>query len=277
LRLRSTAPSEEPPPGQEPPGIILDEQVKRLTADGGGLEGEARLELQKLLPRHCRLPPMSLWHVRTLSRIPSYGLLIKEAVEPLTDYRLAIARALFARCIELQREASDTPEGFVSVAVATRDRIVELLVAALGGREAGVVDWVKRRARRLVEGMATSFLARKRGRVSSAITPFAADIVMYQTRPHAMREFIHQTIRDTAAAARARRESGEVIVIAHSLGGIAVVDALIEKPLPAVRHLITVGSQAPLLYELDALSSLPFNHGVAEVHTRFPNIFLPRG
>jgi len=64
----------------------------------------------------------------------------------------------------------------------TRDRIKELLVAALGGREAGVVDWVKERMGLLVKGVVTGFLERKRGRVSNAITPFAADIVMYQTR-----------------------------------------------------------------------------------------------
>src|SRR5262249_26896258 len=41
-----------------------------------------------------------------------------------------------------------------------------------------------------------------------------------------------------------------------SLGGIACVDLLIEEPMPEVELLVTVGSQAPFLYEIDALTNL---------------------
>ena len=53
------------------------------------------------------------------------------------------------------------------------------------------------------------------------------------------------------------------MLLAHSLGGIACVDALIEAAHPAVTALITVGSQAPLLHELDALGSLPLPRDAA--------------
>jgi pimeloyl-ACP methyl ester carboxylesterase len=82
-------------------------------------------------------------------------------------------------------------------------------------------------------------------------------VIVYQARPRPIRDYIRGVVEKASAAAKARGESGTVTVVAHSLGGIAAFDALIEKPDPTVRRLITVGSQVPLLYELDALSTLP--------------------
>src|SRR5262249_28293759 len=47
-----------------------------------------------------------------------------------------------------------------------------------------------------------------------------------------------------------------VILLAHSLGGIACVELLILESLPEVKILITAGSQSPLFYEIGALGSL---------------------
>ena len=49
-----------------------------------------------------------------------------------------------------------------------------------------------------------------------------------------------------------------MVLIAHSLGGIACVDLLVKTPLSAVKLLIICGSQAPLFYEIGALQSLEF-------------------
>jgi pimeloyl-ACP methyl ester carboxylesterase len=48
----------------------------------------------------------------------------------------------------------------------------------------------------------------------------------------------------------------DVVLLAHSLGGIACVDLLIAAAPPRVKGLITVGSQAPFLHELGALPGL---------------------
>jgi hypothetical protein len=45
-------------------------------------------------------------------------------------------------------------------------------------------------------------------------------------------------------------------VVAHSLGGIASVELFSEPDAPKIEGLITVGSQAPLLYEIDCLPVL---------------------
>ncbi|MFD8819629.1 hypothetical protein ACFV23_51195, partial [Streptomyces sp. NPDC059627] len=59
-----------------------------------------------------------------------------------------------------------------------------------------------------------------------------------------------------AAAAAVQEAEPPVVVLAHSLGGIAALDLLVLRPLPQVALLVTVGSQAPFLYELGALPSL---------------------
>jgi len=73
------------------------------------------------------------------------------------------------------------------------------------------------------------------------------DILLYQSRGNEIRDFIRRKI-----------EAAEppVAVVAHSLGGIACVDLLALPNPPTVSHLVTAGSQAPLLFELGALLSL---------------------
>jgi pimeloyl-ACP methyl ester carboxylesterase len=68
---------------------------------------------------------------------------------------------------------------------------------------------------------------------------------------------------------------GPVILIGHSLGGVIGLEALSEAEMPAVRALITVGSQTPYLYELGAL---PVLHGPlpATVPERWTNVYDPR-
>ena len=69
---------------------------------------------------------------------------------------------------------------------------------------------------------------------------------MYLARGDAIRDFI---------AARIEAVPGPVLLVAHSLGGIACVDLLARKDLPKVKLLVTVGSQAYFLYEINALPS----------------------
>ena len=81
------------------------------------------------------------------------------------------------------------------------------------------------------------------------VSPVAGDILLYQARGKGLRDFIRERIQATRAE----------VILAHSLGGVACVDLLIEKPEPSVKLLITAGSQAPYFYEINALQSLEFN------------------
>ncbi len=70
-----------------------------------------------------------------------------------------------------------------------------------------------------------------------------------------------QALRDEIAA-RVDRARPPVVLVGHSLGGIACLDLLVQRALPEVELLLTVGSQAPYLYIIDALPCLRYGQGL---------------
>jgi hypothetical protein len=180
---------------------------------------------------------------------PAHPAVIEEAIKTariaLTPLRFVLARAFVAA---LQQQLADANVPVLSK--DTRDNLVLECVEHLGGRDmGGALDWFKSRLVGLGLNWATAKARREREALFGMVAPMAGDVVMYQARGQAIRNFIEQEIA---------RCDGEVILLAHSLGGIACVDLLIEKNLPQVAALVTVGTQAPFLYEIDALSALPF-------------------
>jgi len=150
---------------------------------------------------------------------------------------------------------------------AERDALVQTLYDELGGADAGrVTDWMKDRFAGAIKRWATDKARRERDVLFNAAYPAAGDILLYQARGDAIRSEISHAIRDGGA---------ELVVLAHSLGGIACVDVLVEEHHPNVRALVTFGSQAPLLYELGALHSLPLQQPLPPAHERLPNTFAP--
>jgi hypothetical protein len=186
------------PPGAGA-GAELDFRIRELTQDPEGLPPDVKQEFAALLAGAGFAPYFDAARLDVVRHL-SYASWIGGAMEPLTDYRVAFARAIVARCIQRYREDKDLPEGFLPLSGAVRDRIVELLVAALGGREAGVADWVKETASGLVKGAGTRWFKRRRGRLSDLFAPFGADIVVYQARPQAIREFIRDKVVKALAA-----------------------------------------------------------------------------
>lgn len=103
-------------------------------------------------------------------------------------------------------------------------------------------------------GSATRTIVRPlRAGASRAIAPAIGDILHYQAVGQNIRKLIREQIE---------KIPGDIFLFAHSLGGIACFELLVEvrrdhpTGLAAVKGLITAGSQAPLLYEFDALQTL---------------------
>jgi hypothetical protein len=94
-----------------------------------------------------------------------------------------------------------------------------------------------------------------------------SDILLYQTRGGQIRDFIQQQIEQAEPP---------VVLLAHSLGGIACVDLLVEQSLPQVALLITAGSQAPFMYEINALYSLEFGQQLPEHFPQWLNLYDKR-
>ncbi|MFJ3610992.1 hypothetical protein [Streptomyces hydrogenans] len=159
----------------------------------------------------------------------------------------ALARAFVAEAV--RRTAAREPAAPALDGTA-RDAAVARIAALLPGDAAGSHRGpVTRRVGRLVLGLASAQAVRRRSALTDAAHPAAGDVLLYLARGEAIREAV-------AAAVRAARPP--VVVLAHSLGGIASLDLLVLRELPEVRLLVTVGSQAPFLYELGALPSLEY-------------------
>lgn len=103
-------------------------------------------------------------------------------------------------------------------------------------------------------GSATKTIVRPlRAGASRAIAPAVGDILHYQAVGQKVRDLIRVKIQSIP---------NDVFILAHSLGGIACFELMVEArresqdSLNMVKALITAGSQAPLLYEFDALQKL---------------------
>ncbi|MFF8831907.1 alpha/beta fold hydrolase [Streptomyces sp. NPDC015131] len=164
---------------------------------------------------------------------------------------------------------SGRPPG--EVPVAARDDLADTLTAELGGDIKGLSDLLVSAlgfsARLFERSLGSRMLVARRGAISGRSVGFFGDVLSYLTRGQAVRDHVAATIR-------ALPGEGPVVVLGHSLGGIIAVDLLADPPPGlAVDLLVTVGSQAPLLYELDALPSLPYGTGLPRRFPRWLNIY----
>ncbi len=151
-------------------------------------------------------------------------------------------------------------EGVPAPDAEIRNQIVRQFLVDLKAPVRGIRDWFEffgETVKRIALGLyaAGDFIYSEiipvsaRGVVTDAALPFPGDILYYQARGERVRAFIEKRIEEAESP---------VFLLAHSLGGIACVDLLIEKDLRhKVAGLITAGSQAPLFYELDCLVSRP--------------------
>jgi hypothetical protein len=177
--------------------------------------------------------------------------------------RAAIGRAVIAQAL-VRAEADDTPPA-AAFDPELRDEAAEALATALGASSRSVVGRCIRAPFIAVgKRMATRYLRRKRGKVTDAVFGAPGDILLYQARGQAIRDRIAAKVEEV-------RPKGPVVLLAHSLGGIACVDLLVGRN-PGVALLITVGSQAPYLYEMNALVSLPYD-GQVPADGRLPAHF----
>ncbi|MEU8951884.1 hypothetical protein [Streptomyces sp. NPDC048489] len=150
-----------------------------------------------------------------------------------------------------------------------RDRMVDLLSSRIGGTARGPVLRASGVLVKLgLRWAPQSVLDRKRGEFTSAGASAVGDILRYQARGGPLRDHLAELIGQSPEPP---------VVIGHSLGGIALVDALAlaavrQQPL-SVRLLVTVGSQAPFLHELGALAGLPPGATLPPGFPRWLNIY----
>ncbi|MFI9150541.1 hypothetical protein [Streptomyces sp. NPDC053367] len=151
-----------------------------------------------------------------------------------------------------------------------RDAAVDLLSTRLGGTARFPGERVAAVLGTLALRVTTQpVLDRWRTPLTTGAVPALGDILRYQARGGPLRDHLEQVMR---------AEEGPTVVVGHSLGGIALVDvcalaAIGQTALPQPRLLVTVGSQAPFLHELGALTGLPPSAGLPPGFPRWLNIY----
>jgi hypothetical protein len=211
----------------------------------------------------------------------AYVRFLRVAENPVGRYLDALANALVAQAILLAEEAillaakEGGKRGKQPRIVndgALRDELTAEVRECLGPREAAPWDPIVKKlggfgsAALGVAAYAgslafTPYVNLRRGRFSQTATPIAGDILHYQCRGKEIRKLIRNRLIDLPSP---------VVVLAHSLGGVACVDLLIKRDLrDRIPLLITVGSQAPYFYEINALHSLKYKE-TARLPDHFP-------
>jgi hypothetical protein len=184
------------------------------------------------------------------ARITSDALLdavLGPACDEIGEPAQAIARAIVAEMI-LRRFRDDLPV----IAADRRDNLVHLL-SKNWADVAGVGNFLLNYFAGYAASALTPVIKWKRNDLSGAASPGAGDVLMYQARGERIRDYISNAVKGI---------DDDVLLLAHSLGGIACFDLLVQNggsaPLnEKVRGLITVASQAPLLCEIGASVSMP--------------------
>lgn len=172
---------------------------------------------------------------------------VLRSLAPLVSCREALAHAILARAFRRKAEADPGFSADVRVDFASRDAIVDHLVDALGGgARAGISDWLLGVLGKFADVVSVWGSPRARGPIMSGILYPIGDILRYQGAGALIRQEIASSLEALP---------GPVLIFAHSLGGIAAFDTLIERPdlRAKVRRLVTVGTQVGFLYELGLL------------------------
>jgi len=218
---------------------VWDETISRYTAPSN-----KRVELSALLENNqidgFLLPA---WNKVVDTQLPERAF--KTAGEEGPSVARAFAEAVVAQMIH-DAAAADPP---VAIPPPLGNKIVNLMIFDWEQERMGLRDLLLK-----IFGSATKTIVRPiRAGASRAIAPAIGDILNYQAVGKDLRKVIQQ---------EAASIPGDVFLLSHSLGGIACFETMVQARqaggdgLGNVKGLITLGSQAPLLYEFDALQTL---------------------
>jgi hypothetical protein len=180
--------------------------------------------------------------VEALRNSPELQKIHSAGSDAVFELRRAIARGLLAYTIAAAEEAGELP-----VDGRTRDDELMLrLGSELRTEGRGLSSLITAVPRRVASGAAV----RRRGLLSDRGMATSGDVLRYQVHGEGLRRLIRNVVEDAPGDA--------VTLVGHSLGGVACFDLLVLDQIPRVDRLLTVGSQAPYLYEIGALASLSY-------------------
>lgn len=253
LRLLSLKPIESGNAFGEDPGDILQSRVASFSLT---LELEAKLQEAGIAEIFAEA------REAVIRSEPYKRALLTVSESDLSEYYAPIARAIASQAMFLSEQQEKFPP--ILTDAQLRDNVVELLTLALGDAELGLDSWLLKSLFGILSPIGTNYVRGNRLELTDKISFMPGDILLYQTRGEKIRAFIQEQIAQAEPP---------VVLIAHSLGGIACVDLLVQQQLSQVELLVTVGSQAPFLYEINALYSLEYGQLLPEQFPEWLNIY----
>ncbi|WNM30825.1 alpha/beta fold hydrolase [Streptomyces sp. Li-HN-5-11] len=237
----------ERPPGHVPPEQQLQARLAALAAGGDAPAAE--------------LGPGLARAAGDLARHPLLG----RAADALDagDLATLAARSLTARLVAdlLDADSPLVPDG------DTRDAVTARLAGTLGATPGGTERGLRSLLLRTAGSAASRAVVRRRRALTQAAHPAAGDILRYLSRGAAVRDDLRALVAGLQPP---------VVLVGHSLGGIIALDTLVSAPLPAVRLLVTAGSQGPFLYESGSLPSLEHPAPLPPHVPAWLNLYDPR-
>jgi hypothetical protein len=240
--------------GDLPAGEELQSRLEELGVEAGSLAGAEITESQLAEAAGKVADSEELGEAATGAGDAGYQELLH-----------ATARSVVAFLLSECRDSS--PDGMPRVCIdaTVRDELVKEVLASL---ESGIPKGLlSRAAKAVLLPLATKAAVRKREDFMAGTADFLRDVAFYMRRGETIRKEVRKWL--------AKQSHDEpVVLLGHSLGGIAAVDLLADqKRTERVDLLVTVGSQAPLLYLMDALVHLRPGVSKVEPFTPWLNVY----
>ena len=261
FELRLWCPPEDEPPkkviGQKDAAKALWEKSISIYA----VKYEDRVALIELLQRN-QIEEFFLpaWKAVVTSSLP------KRAFAAAGEDGPAVSRVFAEAVVAQMMHDAASAQPPVSISPRTGSKIVTVLLFDWDQTAKGLKDLFLR-----LFGSVTKTVVRPlRARASTMIAPAIGDILNYQAVGAQIRGLIRKKIEVIP---------GDIMILAHSLGGIACFELMVEARrngatgLSAVKGLITAGSQAPLLYEIEALQTLSKGEPLSDTFPEWLNLY----
>ena len=177
--------------------------------------------------------------------------------EPIEHRRVAARSIIAATLADAEDDGLPVIDGY------TRDKLLAILITELHGADLSVTDFMLRPIKGLALRLITRKLVGDRGTITEGASPLAGDILRFLANGARIRTVVTSAIQNATPP---------VHLLGHSLGGVICTDLLVRNRV-TVESLITVGSQTPYLYEIDAFPSLQFNEPLPNHFPRWLNIY----
>jgi hypothetical protein len=178
-----------------------------------------------------------------------------------------LARALTAQFAALASEQPGFPADF------DPETMAEGLEEVFGGREQnGLGDGFLAGAKVAYVLGSKRAVRKHRDRIHDAADLFVGDILVYQAHGQRARDHLKTQIEK----ALAEDPAGNVVVVGHSLGGIAAFETFTGADFGPRARLFTVGSQISRLYRYGALATLAPGSAPARWPHHWTNAFCPQ-